>query len=718
MIWQWWLQRTNRQVGVLLHLIVFFLFCAIGFIFAPENADWVKSIQHWHFDARTHWSTVSSDADLPEVALVEFSQPGPQTPATSLWSEKRLKQLLNKLHAYQAALIIVDLPMAADMLASKPLDNNKLSSAFNAGKLAADHTFNKLLLGYEVILDVDFRQGDLPPATFESIGSLMDLQAQSSWGFIAPTSYVHKKILGAGIATLWPDQDGVLRKIPMVLSGEHMLYETLPMIALRLQSNAKEVAVNLREYRNKSQFLGIQLDNRLVKTDVLSHVNVPCMSKYNFMKFSAQDVIQGEVAKDQLANKVIFVSSRIIQPTYLLPNGSRYDRTHIHASTLYGLLQDSLTHKPAWGHAVSLAVLLIVGIGLSFIYPILSLFPLMAVFLFLMAALNIGDWLLWHFKHLDVSLTVVLISLLIQTTVHLFYLLANAYARKKHLRLLVKQYVPDEHVSEVLRSPRRALFKSDSREMSVMFTDIRNFTEITESMPVDQVKSMLNQWFTHLTDIIFKHHGTVDKYVGDMVIAFWGAPTSDKHHAQHVMAAALAMQNGQLELQQRFAAQGLPLLEMGIGINTGQMTVGDMGSKHRRNYTVLGDSVNLASRLEALTRYYGVKIIISEYTLEQSPGFLCRKLDKIRVRGKNKPVAIFELVSTLAQADRLIQKEIGLHEQALQYYFAQEWMMAQKLFAELHHKYPQRMVYHRFVDRIEKLIQSPPPANWDSVYQF
>jgi adenylate cyclase len=294
--------------------------------------------------------------------------------------------------------------------------------------------------------------------------------------------------------------------------------------------------------------------------------------------------------------------------------------------------------------------------------------------------------------------------------------LTEAHARKK-LKSIFGQYVPPEIVDEMSRHPDQSFsVDGESREMSVLFCDIRSFTSISELLAADELKKLLNYFFTPMTRIIFEQRGTIDKYVGDMIMAFWGAPVRDPAHGQHAVEAALAMLEQLDGMQDELHERGWPSVNIGIGINTGMMNVGDMGSEYRRAYTVIGDAVNLGSRLEGLSKYYGVRLIISETTAEALNGIVLRCLDRVKVKGKNEPVTIYEAVCSDAKADDKLREELARHDTGLAAYFHQDWDKAAEVFAALHDDFAGRQVYSLYKSRIEQLRSAGLSADWDGVF--
>ena len=314
------------------------------------------------------------------------------------------------------------------------------------------------------------------------------------------------------------------------------------------------------------------------------------------------------------------------------------------------------------------------------------------------------------------------IPVLVQLPIALFVGLLAQYLTEAHSRRQLKavfgQYVPPEVVEEMSRNPDQNLsVDGESRELSVLFCDIRSFTTISESLAADELKKLLNHFFTPMTRIIFEKRGTIDKYVGDMIMAFWGAPVQNPAHSQHAVEAALAMLEKVDELRPEFAERNWPRVDIGIGINTGLMNVGDMGSEYRRAYTVIGDAVNLGSRLEGLTKYYGVRLIVSETTASGLDGLVLRCLDRVKVKGKQEPVTIYEPVGPAAGVSPELVREVDASNRAIQYYFAGKWEMARTAFHALRDAVPERKLYQLLLERIEELESHGVKEGWDGVIE-
>jgi len=268
------------------------------------------------------------------------------------------------------------------------------------------------------------------------------------------------------------------------------------------------------------------------------------------------------------------------------------------------------------------------------------------------------------------------------------------------------------------KDPQKYSMEGRSEQLTVLFSDIVGFTSISEALTPKELSAFINEYLTGMSLVIRDHRGTLDKYIGDAIMAFWGAPVSDPGHARQGVLAALAMQARLLEINEMIRSRGWPPIRIGIGVNSGMMSVGDMGSKVRRAYTVMGDAVNLGSRLEALTRVYGVGIIVGQGTRDLVGDVVFRELDRVKVKGKDEPVAIFEAVGLIGSVSEARLEEAKLWNRFLKHYRAQEWDQAEVTLVNLEHMSPGHRLYEEFSGRITHLRADPPGAGWDGVTTF
>jgi adenylate cyclase len=289
---------------------------------------------------------------------------------------------------------------------------------------------------------------------------------------------------------------------------------------------------------------------------------------------------------------------------------------------------------------------------------------------------------------------------------------------KRQFTELFGQYVPPELVDEMARAPESYSMEGRNEELTVLFSDVVGFTSLSEGMDPKELAALMNEYLSAMTEVIGQRRGTLDKYIGDAIMAFWGAPVADPEHARHALQAAIEMRAALKALGERFRARGWPVLDIGIGINTGTMTVGDMGSRVRKAYTVMGDPVNLASRLEGLTRVYGVGIVVSASVRDALPDFAFRELDRVRPKGKAEPVAIFEPLGPAAGLSREQREALKLWHDVLRAYRAQDWDQADVALLNLQRSAGDSRLIALYQERIEHLRRAPPPADWDGVTTF
>ncbi len=294
------------------------------------------------------------------------------------------------------------------------------------------------------------------------------------------------------------------------------------------------------------------------------------------------------------------------------------------------------------------------------------------------------------------------------------YILLSLYGElvdKNKLTRVFSQYVPPEIALDYSRDPGQINLDGEAREITVLFCDIVGFASISERLGPRDLAAWLNRFFNLSSEIIVRHKGTIDKYMGDSVMAFWGAPVSNENHAADALAAALEIQRELTSLRIDLEGRKLPDLYVGIGISSGVSNVGNMGSQFRMAYTVVGDAVNIAQRLERQTRYYDVPIIVNERTSRLMPEVLFRELDIIKVKGRSRYVKIFQPMYRKDLASSAELTELAMHRQALDHFRAREWSKAEKIFKTLN-KTEKSQIYEIYLSRLAEVRAEPPDDSW------
>jgi adenylate cyclase len=304
-------------------------------------------------------------------------------------------------------------------------------------------------------------------------------------------------------------------------------------------------------------------------------------------------------------------------------------------------------------------------------------------------------------------------------TVNMAYGYFYQSARARQIIGLFGAYAPPEHVAQMTRNPGSYNMQPKTAELTILFSDIRGFTKISEGLSAEALREYINDYLTEMSTIIRSgHKGTLDKYIGDAIMAFWGAPMADAQHARNAVLAALDMQKACGALNERFKARGWPTLTIGVGINSGTVRVGDMGSQLRRAYTAMGDPVNVASRLEGRTKHYGVGILVGEATRRQIEDVAFREVDRVKVKGKDEAITVYEPLGIAASLDSAVQEELRIWNQALRAYRSRNWDLAEVNLINLQQVAPTCILYRVYAEQVQRARSTPMTADWEPVTVF
>jgi adenylate cyclase len=467
----------------------------------------------------------------------------------------------------------------------------------------------------------------------------------------------------------------------------------------------------------------LRIGEARIPVDSAANVLVPYRGgpkSYSYISFL--DVLEKRVNPSLLKDTIAIVGTTApgLLDLRATPMSGIYPGVEVHANLVSALLDSEKpggikTYYPN-SEFFEFLVIFFIGLGLSFLIPIAS--PVIALigFLGVEAAVVSVTQVLWTNGYVfpTASILIAFLCLYVLNTAYGFLIEAK---QKRQFTSLFGQYVPPELVQKMADDPEKYSMEGRKARLTVLFSDVAGFTSISEQLSPTDLAAYINQYLTSMSMIIRESGGTLDKYIGDAIMAFWGAPVDEPEHAEKAVSAALAMQKKVDELNSEFSQRGWPLLRIGIGLSTGEMTVGDMGSQVRKAYTVMGDAVNLGSRLEGLTRMYKNKIIASQPTVDACKNFIFRELDRVRVKGKDEPVTIYE---PLGMSSELASRsaELSTWKSALESYRSMNWQTCQKILADLRGKYPRDGLYEALSDYIDELRQDSLPENWDAVRKF
>ena len=520
------------------------------------------------------------------------------------------------------------------------------------------------------------------------------------------------------------DTDGVLRRGSLVLPfgrakdlSDVDLYGSMELQTLRLYYGLKpdEVTVEYLPDGIDSIKLG---DKLLIRPDWLGRILVNYRGpRETFPYYSIADVVTKKFAPGTFRDKIVIVGASatgiadLRTPPY---GGITYPGVELHANVIDNLLNRRWMVRGFHQEVFDLLLVLLFGLPLGIALALLpsrwmSFGAALIVPLILVdyQAFLHGYWLNFTIPAFTLSANVLLVSL---------YRALVEEKEKRRVRTAFGQYLSPEVIRRLLLNPQ--LVEPRKTEVTVMFSDIRGFTTISEKLDAQELALFLNQYLSDMTKIVFDHHGTLDKYIGDAVMAFWGAPFEELDHAAQACQAALEMMARVTEMQKKWAAEGKPRLDIGIGLNTGVASVGNMGSSLRYGYTALGDSVNLSSRLEGLNKDYGTHILVNEttYLAAKNSDFVFRELDLIRVKGKLQPVTIYELLGPAKSISAELQSRLDLFLAARSLYRQRRWLDAQNVFQSILNQCPEDGPARAYWKRCQEYLFDEPPATWDGVF--
>ncbi len=399
------------------------------------------------------------------------------------------------------------------------------------------------------------------------------------------------------------------------------------------------------------------------------------------------------------------------------PVEGNYPGPEIHLTMLANLLDQKFVKSLPEEQVIIMGSMVVLGVSVTLIWAIAGALTSLLVFLALAAALAAADIYLFLSQQVVTS-SIFLMMLL--SGIYFLVTIMNYFteeSKKKEIKSTFSKYVSPAVVDELLKSVDNLKLGGRKQVMTVFFSDVRGFTTISEKLSPVDLSRLLNRYLTPMTELVFKNHGTLDKYMGDAIMAFFGAPIATEEHPHQACRCALQSLVQLKEINEIFKAEKLPEIDIGIGINTGEMSVGNMGSNIVQNYTVMGDSVNLASRLEGINKTYGTRIIISEFTQSQvKDSFITRVVDRVKVKGKNEPVQIFELIGE-GQATDQIKAWLEVFNKGMEQYLKQEFQAATETFKECIKLRGEDPVAELYIERCEDFIKEPPGDQWDGVYE-
>ncbi|WP_353683934.1 adenylate/guanylate cyclase domain-containing protein [Thermodesulfovibrio sp. 3907-1M] len=554
------------------------------------------------------------------------------------WSRDKIAKLIDKLSEYEAAVI------ALDIIFSESEKNDRLlaETISRAGNVILPVVF---------FFDVEDapKEAEITESAFSILNPERFLRYQpvSSKSVLVPESILSRKAAGFGHINMFPDSDGTIRWEVLFINYYGYMIPGLPL---------KTAAMYLGIPQEKQLIdatKGVYLGKRYIPTDPWGRILIPYYGgNGSFKHISIADIVENRVKKDALQDKIILIGATAvgIYDLRVTPVSSALPGVEKHANVIASLMEGKSILAVS-NYVVVMLILTSVFSGL-FLYQRLKAGYCLIVLLIMLSGVFMASFYLFT-KGTWLSVIYVSGSLFIHflTTITLRYAYSEKQARQ--IKKIFSSYVTEKVVNELIKNPSMAKLGGERREVTVLFSDIRGFTTLSEKLPPEKVVELLNEYFAQMAEIIFKWEGTLDKFMGDAIMVFWNAPLSQNDHAERALNCTVEMIKKLRNLCKKWDEEGKPQLKIGIGINTGQALVGNIGAEGKKmDYTVIGDSVNLASRLEGLNKEFNSEIIISEFTFKKLQEKIeadffgaidVEELGEISVKGKEKPVKIFKV---------------------------------------------------------------------------
>lgn len=662
------------------------------------------------FDDRLVLAAID-DASISKVGTWPFPR--------GIWT-----QFMNKMNTYGASVIAFDVFFSEKALScpGESPDEEFAQAIINYQQ----NPGQKVILPYALAGEDDAFE-EVPEVMYNFI---MDTRQQQGNDLLPnrigkrvfPLPLLQQTDAGLGIIQVREDPDGIFRHYPVLANVDQLYFPSYSLLAYEYYTGDRPVfEMNSLAEPKLTVATGELGLNILGETKVRwsgGMDSFPLVGIYDIISAADDDEAMNKMFRD----KIVFVGSTAFGAHDLrhTPIDAMLPGVYFHMNMTQMLL-DGNFFKPTTDSTQYSWMMLFAGTFLIILFmlfnnPIIDLFAVVTI----TAAMLILDVLYLVPQGYEIKLFFCLFSVVACYSWSTFLNFYSTAKEKQKIRGTFSSFVAPAIVDQMLANPELVKVGGERKNITVFFSDVRDFTSISEKLTPEELSNCLNQYMGVMTDIIFDSYGTLDKYIGDAIVAYWGAPVALENHPYHALKAAIRMIEALPKVNERFKEQGFPELEHGIGLNTGDCSVGNMGSDKIFSYTALGDQMNLGARIESLCKFYGVELNVSENTLNALPEnmraeFKYRMLDKVRVKGKELPITIYEVF----HSTHPFALDEGAHQnynKAFELYLAQKFQQAMELFAPLAQKYPKDKSSSRMLKVCQEFIEFPPPPDWDGVF--
>lgn len=724
------------------------------YIWDPEGVSFLELMELKTVDLRFHSRGVESPG--PEVVLAVIDEKSLEEQGKWVWPRSRFAELVRILSDSGAKVIAFDIAFVEpdksstveavtnfeDIIDGLGIDDDRLDAYLARAKRAADNDLilaeaiteskARVVLGYFFQMSQEgfehLDDGAIEAQMDNAITSEVSVKFKSkeAQAFQIEEAFMPQAVIevlaGAtrysGYFNMFPDEDGSVRWVPLVLQCREYHYAPLAVQALRAYTGRIPKVV-IAEYGVQEIEIGKKLP---VPTNEQGRLLVNYRGPgRTFPHISITDILHHRVPPETFQDKIVIVGATAIgiYDMRVTPFDNVFPGPEIHANVIDNILHQDFLERPEYAKLFDLAAIILVGLVLGLLLPRLRALPgtVFAVGL-LFSYISLCQYL---FSHQGDWLNIVYPS----TVLILVYVSLTAYKylteerKKKFIKDAFSTYLAPTVVEQLIKDPDKLVLGGEDRIITAFFSDVQDFTAISEALTAEEVVELLNEFLTEMTDIILGYEGTIDKFEGDAIIAFFGAPTVLEDHAAKACKACIDMQTKLAELRTKWLAEKRPALKMRIGLNTGSAVVGNMGSKNKMDYTMMGDTVNTAARLEGVNKVYGTYTMISDATYTRAMnGIFVRELDSVTVVGKEEPIGVYELLGHRDEIDDVLRSLVESYARGLGAYRNRNWDEAISHFSAALSVNPHDGPSQTMLSRCQDFKVSPPGKDWNGAFMM
>lgn len=694
-------------------------FLIVFYIFFPSLLDSFDNRirdSYFIFKGETKTSNNVVIIDIDDSSIKEFGQ--------WPWSRNILSKIIENLTNSNIAVVGMDIVFAEEDRTSPSLIAKKLGIKKELEnydfEFAQVISTSPVILGYSFNIEDNNSSKNSPqiPAIFIEKNKNSDANYLiEAFGTTLNLPILQENSYSSGFFNIIPDESGVIRSVPLLISYNDTLYPSLALEIVRALNDTQKVFVNYDE----NGVSNIQLGDFYIPTDKFGRIfiNYRGASK-SFQYISAKDIYNNNFKAEEIEGKIALLgtSATGLYDLRATPYENVFPGVEVHANVIDNILQGDFLQKASYLDGVNIVSIFVLTFFVFFLVSVTPFLLKPFVFLLFFSLYVVFSYQTLFSYGLVLNIVFPMLSIVLafvfSIIIDFFYNIKQEKAIKNKFASKVSKSVMDD----ILKNIDKNEFSAKNKEITIFFSDIRGFTQISEQLKAKELIEYLNAYMEPMSTIIIKNQGTIDKFIGDAIMAYWNAPIDVENHADMAVKTSLEQLEALDELNRRFVKDKLPIIDIGIGLNTGEVIVGEMGSSLRSDYTVIGDAINLGSRVESLCKYYGSKLNITNFTKDKlKEKYIFRFLDFVRVKGKNQAVEIWQVIGSGEAKDEL-KDELEDYHKAIEFYKESNFLDALELFIKLDNleNKTNKNIYKIYIKRCEEFIQTPP-KDFDGVYE-